>query len=141
MLELSGQVADGTATWMTGPRTIAEHIVPSITAAADAAGRKAPRVVAALPVCVTEDPDAARGTAANQFGIYGHLPSYQAMLAREGASGPGDVAVVGDEEAVARQLAAFAEGGATEFHAARFGSDEERARTLALVGELAGTKG
>lgn len=139
MLELAGTVTDGTATWMTGPRTIAEHIVPSITAAAEAAGRKAPRVVAALPVCVTADPEAAREMAANIFGIYGQLPSYQAMLEREGAGGPGDVAVVGDEESVARQIAAFADGGATEFHAARFGSGEERARTLALVGELART--
>src|SRR6185437_9520322 len=30
MLELTGTVADGTVTWMTGPATLAEHTVPAI---------------------------------------------------------------------------------------------------------------
>lgn len=43
MLRLAGTVADGTMTWMTGTATIAEHIAPTIAAAAEAAGRPAPR--------------------------------------------------------------------------------------------------
>ena len=39
MLEIVGRLADGTFTWMTGPVTVAEHTVPTITAAATAAGR------------------------------------------------------------------------------------------------------
>lgn len=136
MLELAGTLADGTATWMTGRRTIAEHTVPTITAAAEAAGRKAPRVSVGLPVCVTGDPDAAREAAGNIFSIYGQLPSYRAMLDREGAAGPADMAVVGDEEAVAAQLAAFADAGATEVMAAAYGSREDRSRTVDLVAEL-----
>src|SRR5580704_8853625 len=42
MLKMAGRVADGTITWMTGTGTIADHIVPTIAAAADAAGRPAP---------------------------------------------------------------------------------------------------
>src|SRR5580692_9863771 len=84
MLELAGGKADGTILWMTGPNTVRDYVVPSITAAASAAGRPAPRVVCTLPVCVTDDADAARSAAATEFVIYGQLPSYRAMLDKEG---------------------------------------------------------
>ncbi|MDQ3294641.1 MAG: TIGR03564 family F420-dependent LLM class oxidoreductase, partial [Actinomycetota bacterium] len=79
MLKLAGAVADGTITWMVGPGTLESHIVPSITAAAEAAGRPAPRVCVGLPVCVTDDEAAARARADADFAIYGMLPSYRAM--------------------------------------------------------------
>ena len=97
-------MADGTVTWMTGPATLASHTVPTITAAAERAGRPAPEVFAALPICVTDDPDAARARASQDFQVYGFLPSYRAMLDREGAEKPGDVAIVGDEAAVEKEL-------------------------------------
>jgi F420-dependent oxidoreductase-like protein len=137
MLRLAGTLADGTTTWMTGPATLADHIVPSITRAASDAGRKPPRIACALPVCVTNDVDRAREHAAKAFAVYGTLPSYRAMLDREGAGGPADVAVVGDEDAVARQLAAVADAGATDFAAAPYGGREERDRTFSLVAQLA----
>jgi F420-dependent oxidoreductase-like protein len=137
MLKVAGRLADGTATWMVGPRTLGEHIVPSITAAAAGAGRPAPRVAVGLPVCVTADPDAARTRAARSFSVYGQLPSYRAMLDREGVEGPADVAVVGDEEAVARQLERIADLGATDLMASVFGSSEERRRTMAHLADLA----
>jgi F420-dependent oxidoreductase-like protein len=137
MLRLAGGVADGTMTWMTGPATVASHITPSITAAAEAASRPAPRIVVGLPVCVTADVDAARERAARDFVAYGYMPSYRAMLDREGAEGPADVVVVGDEESVVAQLATVAEAGATDFVAAPFGRADDRARTLALLAELA----
>ncbi len=133
MLRLAGGMADGTITWMTGVRTIAEHIVPSITAAAEEAGKPPPRVVVGLPVCVTDDVEEARRRADRGFVMYGQLPSYRAMLDREGAAGPADVIVAGDETAVRAQLAAFAEAGATDFIAMEIGSAEERARTRALL--------
>jgi F420-dependent oxidoreductase-like protein len=137
MLKLSGELADGTVTWMVGPKTLASHVVPTITAAAATAGRPAPRVVAGIPVSVTTEPDRARQQAAQTFAIYGQLPSYRDMLDREGVEGPADVAVVGDEEAVAAQLAGFGDAGATELAAAIFGSSDERRRTLALLSDLA----
>lgn len=139
MLRITGELADGTVTWMTGPTTIGDHIVPAITAAAAGAGRPEPRVVVGLPVCVTADDQAARERAASHLAIYGQLPSYRAMLDREGAAGPADVAVVGDEEAVTAQVARLADAGATEFLANPFGSAEERARTVELLAELART--
>jgi F420-dependent oxidoreductase-like protein len=137
MLELTGAVADGTGTWTTGVKTLRDHVVPKITAAAAAAGRPAPRIIAALPVCVTADPVAARETAATEFAIYGHLPSYRAMLDREGAATPGDVAVVGDEQVVGTQVAELAEAGVTEFAATLYGSKTEVGRGRALLASLA----
>jgi F420-dependent oxidoreductase-like protein len=136
MLELAGEVADGTATWMTGPKTLAEHTVPTIQTAAQRAGRPAPRIMAALPVCVTSEVDAARSRADEVFAIYGSLPSYRAMLDREGAAGPGDAAIVGDEDAVRSVLMELDAAGVTDFSAAPIGSREEITRTRELFREL-----
>jgi 5,10-methylenetetrahydromethanopterin reductase len=133
MLKLAGTMTDGTMTWMTGPATLAEHTVPTITAAAAVAGRPAPRIATSLPVCVTKDIDAARTRAAADFQVYGFLPSYRAMLDREGAEGPADVAIVGDESVVEAQVRGLADAGVTEFVAASFGSREERGRTRDLL--------
>jgi F420-dependent oxidoreductase-like protein len=137
MLKLTAQLADGTITWMVGPKTLASHVVPTLTAAAATAQRPAPRVVVGIPVCVTDEPDDARGRASKVFAIYNQLPSYRAMLDKEGAEGPADVAIVGDEDAVAAQLAELLEVGGTEVLAAMFGTKEERGRTLALLSDLA----
>lgn len=123
MLELTGQLADGTATWMTGLRTLAEHTVPTIRRAAREAGRPEPRIVAALPIAITADAAAARLVANKAFAIYGQLPSYRAMLDREGAASPGDVALVGDEAAVRAGLARLREAGVTHFAASLFPAD------------------
>jgi len=137
MLRLAGRFADGTVTWMTGPATVGGHIVPSITTAAEKAGRPAPRVVVGLPVAVTADTDGAREQAARAFALYGTLPSYRAMLDREGAEGPADVAIVGDEEAVAKGIQTVVDAGATDFLAAPFGSRDDQQRTVALLADRA----
>jgi len=136
MLHLAGAQADGTVLWMTGPATVRDHVVPVITAAAESAGRPGPRVVCILPVCVTDDPDAARERAARIFAIYGELPSYRAMLDREGATGPADVAIVGDEDAVSAQISALAEAGVTDFVAGEYTTGADGARTRAFLRTL-----
>ena len=142
MLRIAGELADGTITWMTGLKTIETHTAPRIAKAAAGAGRPAPRVCVALAVAVTDDPAAARRQAAQLFTVYGQLANYKRMLDREGASGPEDVAVVGDEAEVERQLRAFAGAGATDFIAAIFpaGDDAEASmtRTRALLKTLVG---
>ncbi len=133
MLKLAGRLTDGTGTWMTGPNTIAEHIAPTIRAAAEEAGRPAPMVIAGVPVCVTDDPEAAKADAEQVFAIYGTLPSYRAMLDREGAAGPGDIALVGDEDTVRAGVARYAEAGVTDLNVAPFGNLE---RTTTLLQSL-----
>ena len=134
MLQLAGQRTDGTVLWMTGPATVRDYIVPTLTKAAAESGRPSPRVVCILPVCVTDDPDGARARAGRVFAIYGRLPSYRAMLDREGAQGPGDVAIVGDEDTVAAQIRALDEAGVTDFVAGEYSrSEDEKQRTRALL--------
>jgi len=130
MLDLAGEMADGTITWMTGPRTIADHIVPNVRASAERNGRPAPRVVSGVPVCVTDDVEATRKRAAIVFQVYGILPSYRAMLDREGLEGPADLAIVGNEDEVLAGIARFAEAGVEDFLAVEFARvDDERIRT------------
>jgi len=136
MLRIAGQRTEGTILWMTGPATVRDYIVPTINAAAQEAGRPAPRVVCVLPVCVTDDPDHARARAARIFDIYGQLPSYRAMLDREGALGPADVAIVGNEDEVTSQIAALASSGVTDFVAGEFARGEESLRTRNLLKSL-----
>ncbi|NKY49258.1 LLM class F420-dependent oxidoreductase [Nocardia vermiculata] len=137
MLQLAARRTDGTVLWMTGPVTVAEHIAPTINAAAAEAGRPAPRVVCALPVLVTDDVDEGREKAAAAFGHYGALPSYRAMMDREGAQGPADLAIIGTEEQVAARIEKVFAAGATEFVAAPFVGGEAGARTRALLTRLA----
>lgn len=138
MLELCAQKADGTITWMTGPKTLASHTVPLVQRAADAAGRPAPQIIVALPMCVTDDAGAARARADQDFAIYGTLPSYRAMMDLEGAAGPGDLAIAGDEAACTAVLEELAAAGVTEFGASEFGSTEDQARTRAFLRTLIG---
>jgi F420-dependent oxidoreductase-like protein len=133
MLELAGAVADGTITWMTGPKTIETHINPTMQSAATAAGRPRPRTVAGLPICLTNDVAATRERAAKEFAIYGQLPSYRAMLDREGLAGPADLALAGDEAVLTAGLTSIASAGTDDLIANIFGTPEERARTRAFL--------
>src|SRR5689334_19825781 len=135
LLKIAGKRTAGTCTWMTGPRTLAEHVGPTLRQAAADAGRDgAVRVAASLPISVTDDVDAARKQAAEQFAMYGHLPSYRAMLDREGYAGPEDAAIIGDDDTVRGRLDELAAAGVDEYVAATFDpTPEGRARTRALL--------
>jgi F420-dependent oxidoreductase-like protein len=136
MLKLAGTVTDGTVTWMTGTETIASHVAPTIRAAADEADRPEPRIVVSLPVSVTRDVDGAKERIRQEFSIYPGLPSYKAMLEREGAADAADIAFVGDEETVAAAITKLADAGATDFVASVVGNRDERARGFTLLSEI-----
>ena len=142
MLRIAGERASGTITWMVGPRTLEEHIVPRITSAAEDAGRPAPRVCVGLPVCVTDDRQAGFEAASGFFGRYGSLPSYRRMLDIEGVESPAEVAIIGNEAEVEAQLRALSDAGATDYLASIFptGDDAEvsASRTRDLLKSLVG---
>jgi alkanesulfonate monooxygenase SsuD/methylene tetrahydromethanopterin reductase-like flavin-dependent oxidoreductase (luciferase family) len=138
MLRLCGRLADGTATWMGGLAYLRDLAVPTIVEAAASAGRTSPRIVAGIPVCVTDDAAAAREFAGRTFEVYGRLPSYRATLDRGGAAGPGDVAVLGTEAEVTEQLKSLVAAGVTDVNAAIVpapGTDAQR--TYELLASLA----
>ncbi len=139
MLKLAGRVADGTITWMTGTATVGGHIAPTITAAAEAAGRPAPRVgrvAARSPSRTTSTPP--RSASNEAFAIYPNLPSYKAMLDKEGAEAAADIGFVGDEEAVAASIVEAGRGRAPPT-SWRPSSATPRSATVAsrLISELA----
>ena len=141
MLSVAGELGDGTVTWMTGPRGLSQHVVPRLNEAAASAGRPMPRVCVGIPVAVTDNPSRGRDRAARLFQGYGSLPSYRRMLEREGVSGPGEIAILGNEADVEDQLRALAAGGATDLLATIFPVEDgpsSVARTRSLLQSLVG---
>ncbi|MFD6306970.1 TIGR03564 family F420-dependent LLM class oxidoreductase, partial [Streptomyces sp. NPDC060223] len=138
-LRASGELADGIIPLLAGPRALAEHLVPAVTAAAEAAGRPAPRIVAVVPGLVTADIEAVRQTATERLAFYERFPSYQRVIGLSGGTRAADLAVIGDEETVAAEVRRYREAGATEvvFTATDLGSEADRHRTWKLLGELA----
>jgi alkanesulfonate monooxygenase SsuD/methylene tetrahydromethanopterin reductase-like flavin-dependent oxidoreductase (luciferase family) len=140
LLRVAGELTDGTILWMGNARSVETHVAPRLTAAAKAAGRAAPRIVAGLPVAVHDDVDEARSVAAQQFAGYGVLPNYRRILDHGGAPGPGDAAIVGNEEAVAAAITGLFDAGVTDVWAAIFPVGDDRAasrnRSRALLKEL-----
>jgi F420-dependent oxidoreductase-like protein len=135
MLRIAGEHADGIQTAWTGPRTLAEYIVPSITKAA--AGRPEPRILTGIPVAVTADPDGVRDQVSNAFGMAAQLPSYRGVLDREGVAEVVDVCLIGDEATVEQGLRRLFDAGATDIAAGPVGSPQDQRRTLDLLATLA----
>ena len=139
MLRLTGERAGGTITWAAGLKTLDSHIGPSLRAAAEAAGRPAPRLVAGMPVVLTADRDLARERTVQTFGHYAGVPSYRAMLDREGAQGIEDIAILGDEAEIRAGLGRLEDAGVTDVCLFPYDAEEGSGRrTLELLGSLAG---
>jgi F420-dependent oxidoreductase-like protein len=120
MLRLAGEVADGVMLWLCSPAYIRETVIPCVREGLERAGRQDDGfdVVAAVPVALTDDPEAARASLRQDLIPYASLPFYRAMLESSG---------FGEE------LAAFDEGMAA--------GDPERAKaglSEGMLTELAG---
>jgi F420-dependent oxidoreductase-like protein len=116
MLKLAGERTDGTILWMADERAIGSHVVPRITAAAEAAGRPAPRVVAGVPVCVCGDDEVEAAVArTNRILAEAEVsPNYQALLDQGDAREVGDLLAAGSEASVEKRLRSFADAGVTD---------------------------
>jgi F420-dependent oxidoreductase-like protein len=136
MLRLAGGMADGTITFMVGPRTLRGFTCPTIIDAAAAADRPRPRIVALLSVCVTADVEAITHRAQRAAERSSAMPSYAAMLKREG----GPPLIAGTETEVEEAIGVLEEAGVTDLvpvRIARPDSDDER-RTAGLLRRLCG---
>jgi F420-dependent oxidoreductase-like protein len=132
MVRLAGSHADGTLTWMTGPRGVAA-IAPGLRAAAEAAGRPSPRLAVGIPVCVTDDVAAAKARLGPIMDRSSLMPAYRRQIDLEGVEAPVDLAIVGDEDAAAAHIERFLDAGMTELCANLLGTPEEKARTAAFL--------
>lgn len=136
-LGVAGRLADGTTLAWVGPRTIREHIKPRIEEAAAKAGRPKPRIIATLPVCVTDDEAVVRDKISRNLAMYAQLPSYKAMFEREGVTLPGELGLVGTEAKVREMIEELADVGVTDFAASAFTTnDDERTQTRALLRDV-----
>jgi F420-dependent oxidoreductase-like protein len=142
-LRVAGELADGTLPYLAGPRTLADFLVPTITEAADAVGRPRPRVVALVPGVVTDNVSETRARAYREMEFYESVPSYRAVLAREGVERAGDLAVIGSAEQPTEQIHRYFEAGATEVVVCQteFAGTDDQLRTWQLLGELSRESG
>ena len=135
MLGIAGRMASGTVTWMTGPATIEAHTVPTIRAAAAEGGRPEPQGGRRPTGLRHRRPRRRQGTG-RALRHLRELPSYRAMLDREGAAGPADVAIVGHRLEVVAQILRFADIGTTDFTGAPFGSGPEIKASIDVLAGL-----
>ena len=136
MLNLAGTLADGTITWMTGPKTLEDHIIPKIRKAAAEAGRPEPRIVAGVPTAIISDRDSAIERIDKGMKMYGQLDSYKAMLAKEGASGPSGIANIGDEGELRKYIQRLRDIGVTDLNCAILGVGDHDTTVEFLASEL-----
>jgi 5,10-methylenetetrahydromethanopterin reductase len=140
MLELAGRITDGTSVGSCGPRTIATHIVPRITAAAERAGRPRPRVLALVGVCITHDLLGLREHGRQKSALYDSFPSYRAALDREGVDSGADLILAGTADDILEGLAEYADAGTTDLRiviSAR--TEEERLATREFLAASIGS--
>ena len=134
MLQIAGSEAEGTILWMVGPRAIERHVAPKLRAAAREAGRTEPRIVAGMHIALTANPRAGREKIEKRLHVYGQMPSYRAMLEKEGPGGREHMALVGDESVLDAGLQRLRDLGVSDFEASivrvEEGSEERTLRYL-----------
>ncbi len=130
MLRLAGARTSGTNLWMTGPNTIKEHIRPNLGPAG--------QIIAGVPVMITDDVAGARVEANKELAIYGMLPSYRAVLDREGYDEPADMVLMGDADTIRAGLERYRDAGATEVTLSIQGPRESREAMWDLIATTGG---
>jgi F420-dependent oxidoreductase-like protein len=134
MLELAGRRVDGTTLGQCGPRTIASYIAPNLRAAAEAAGRPAPRIMALIRICVTDDHGPAYALARETAARYRTVPSYATVQDMEGLDEPADLHLIGGWARILDGLASYAGAGVTDFRLeVAAPTDEDREATRAAL--------
>jgi 5,10-methylenetetrahydromethanopterin reductase len=140
MLDLAGRRVQGTSVGQCGPRTIATYVAPAIRAAAEAAGRPEPRIMALIRICVTDDHASAFALAQATAQRYRQVPSYAAVQDKEGLADPAELHLIGSWDRVLAGLAAYAEAGVTDYRLEIAAPDEasRQATRAALADHLSG---
>jgi F420-dependent oxidoreductase-like protein len=135
MLRIAGERTDGTILWLADERAIATHVAPTITTAAERAGRAAPRIVAGVPVCVCreDEVDVAVARANRILSEADVSPNYQRLLDAGDADDVGGILAAGSESTVEKRLRAFADAGVTDLSVRVVPIGEDREQLLASM--------
>jgi len=136
MLQIAGTYADGTITWMTGPKTLETHIIPKISKAAKEAGKPAPRIVAGVPFALISDKASVVDRLNRGLKMYGELPSYRAMLDKEGSATPADFTCVGDEKEIRATIRRYRDLGVTDLNCTLLGVGDRELTLQFLHSEM-----
>lgn len=95
--QLAGELSDGGISWVTPLNYLVDQMKPAMVAAAEAAGRSAPPMVAHVPVAVGASREEARQRGREQLAVYARLPFYRAMFRDAGyAFAEGDTTYPGE---------------------------------------------
>ena len=141
MLDAAGKYADGTITWMAGPKVLERDIVPKIQHSTQISERPSPKILTGIPIAITNDIERAKEAANKQFSLYKRLPSYKRLLDLENASCISDIAIIGNKTEVKKKLEQYQIAGATEILAMAFpvGTDhnQEISETWNILSEIA----
>jgi F420-dependent oxidoreductase-like protein len=86
MCELAGEIADGAILWLCSPTYVRDVAVPAIERGRRRAGRPLVgfEIVAAVPLAITDDREAAAKAFRAELTRYIQLPFYRAMMERSG---------------------------------------------------------
>ena len=148
---LSGELTQGGISWMCPLPYIRDVATPAQQEGADAAGRPKPAMIVHTPIVVSEDREAVRAAARQQFGFYQRLPFYSRMLQAAGYEEAADgeftdrmadgLIISGSANEVGDRVRSIGDYGVDEMLAALVqlpeGGSEARQRTLELLGEIA----
>jgi F420-dependent oxidoreductase-like protein len=81
---LAGEVADGAISWLCPVQYLNETAIPAMREGASRSGRSNPRMIAHVPVVMSNDSDKVRSVAGPVVSRYGRLPFYANMFADAG---------------------------------------------------------
>lgn len=137
--ELCGEISDGAISWVTPQAYLRNRALPAMERGARKAGRERPPIIMHTPLCITEDPNAAREAAQRGIGMYARFQFYQDMFREAGfpEAGEGlsqalvdDLVVYGTVESAAMRLKALAANGLGEVMAMPLTIGEDRQASI-----------
>ena len=132
MIELAGELTDGVTLVFAGARFIAENVRPRLPAGA--------RIVASVPVAVTDRADVVKPAIDVYTGPSTALPAYQRVMESQATERVSDVGIIGSAAEVEDGLAELAESGVTDLNPILLHVDEDPGsarRTRELLASIA----
>ncbi len=120
--ELCGEVSDGAISWVAPKRYLVQQALPALRQGAERAGRKAPPIIAHVPIAVNDNVEAVRALAREQLAPYARSVFFRGTWASAGfdpAEGYSDtllddLIVYGSEAEVAASLVRWIKDGMGE---------------------------